>query len=247
MMDSPLLNLPLELRREVWHLVLLAPRHLRPIEGSNQGLLPRPLRVPDSIALLGVCRQTYVEAIEMLYQCNLFHLTPMSLPKRYGMESSRFHLMQNVDLEFALSDFTRDSCDARLTDICDKWLAVSILRLAALCPRLKTCTIIFPEEIARRIGYCFRAGTQTASAIAHLNKFSIAERLEVIIELPTHHPNWTSPRPIPLNEFLLSIAPASSWSCDILRSYGSVQVKARWNHLQHVCKLDRPEMVGYLY
>jgi len=245
MMKSPLLSLPLELRREVWRLVLLAPRRLRPMQGSNQGLLPRLVKVADSIALLGACRQIYDEALDILYQCNLFHLTPMSLPQRHCIESSRFHLIQHVNLEFTFKDFTRDSRDARLThNIRDSWLAISILRLAALCPRLKTCTIIFSEPTIRRIGSCLAAGTQTAMAIACLNSRSISERLEVITELSTYSQSFIRTQPIPINEFLLSIAPASNWSCDLSRSYGVVQIQARWNHLQHAHKLSRPEMVG---
>ncbi len=246
MMKSPLLSLPPELRREVWRLVLLAPRRLRPMQGSNHGLLPRLVKVADSIALLGACRQIYDEALDILYQCNLFHLTPMSLPQRHCIESSRFHLIQHVNLEFTFKDFTRDSRDARLThNIRDSLLAVSILRLAALCPRLKTCTIIFSEPTVRRIGSCLAAGTQTAMAIACLNTRSVSERLEVITELSTYSQSSHTTQPIPINEFLLSIAPASNWSCNLSRSYGVVQIQARWNHLPHARKLSRPEMVGY--
>jgi len=243
MMNSRLLSLPLELRREVWHLVLLAPRRLRPMQSSKQGLLPRIVKVTDSIALPGACRQIYEEALDILYQCKLFHLTLMSLPQRHCIESSRFHLIQHVNLEFTFKDFTRYFRDARLThSIRDSWLAVSILRLAALCPRLKTCTIIFSEPTVRRIGSCLAAGTQTAMAIACLNTRSVSERLEVITELSTQSSHTT--QPIPINEFLLSIAPASNWSCDLSRSYGDVQIQARWNHLQHAHELSRPEMVG---
>ncbi len=246
MMKSPLLSLPLELRREVWRLVLLAPRRLRPMQGSNHGLLPRLVKVADSIALLGACRQIYDEALDILYQCNLFHLTPMSLPQRHCIESSRFHLIQHVNLEFTFKDFTRDFRDARIThNIRDSWLAVSILRLAALCPRLKTCAIIFSEPTVRRIGSCLAAGTQTTMAIACLNTRSVSERLEVITELSNYSQSSHTTQPIPINEFLLSIAPASNWSCNLSRSYGVVQIQARWNHLPHVRKLSRPEMVGH--
>jgi len=169
----------------------------------------------------------------------------MSLPQRYCIQSSRFHLIQHVNLEFTFKDFTRESCDARLTDKRDNWLAVSILRLAALCPRLKTCTIIFTEPTVRRIGSCLAAGTQTAMAIARLNIRSISERLEVITEL-SYFQSFPITQPILINEFLLSIAPASNWSCNLRRSCGNVQVQARWDHLQHACKLSRPEMVGHL-
>ncbi len=165
----------------------------------------------------------------------------MGLPQRYSVESSHFHLIQHINLEFAIKDFTRDSRDAMLThNIRDNWLAVSILRLAALCPRLKTCTIIFSEPSVRRIGSCLAAGTQTAMAIDRLNIRSISERLEVITEL-----SFLPTQPIPTNEFLLSIAPASNWLCDLFQGCHTVEIQARWNQLQHACKLSRPEKVGY--
>lgn len=242
MTNSPLLSLPLELRREVWHLVLLAPYRLRPLQGANKGLFPRLVKVTDSIALLSTCRQIYHEAFDIFYPCNLFHLGPTSLPQRYSIESSHFHLIQHVNLEFAIKDFDRNSYGARRNhSIRDNWLAVTILRLAALCPRLKTCTIIMLEPTVRCIGSCLVAGTQTAMAIARLNDRSISERLEVITGLST----CLHPEPIPINEFLLSIAPASNWSCNLFRSCGSVEIQARWNHLQQAHKLSRPEMVSY--
>ncbi len=63
--NSLLLSLPLELRREVWQLVLFAPCRLRPMQGSMQGLLPIIVKATDSIALLGACRQTYDEALDI--------------------------------------------------------------------------------------------------------------------------------------------------------------------------------------
>lgn len=245
MMNSPLLSLPLELRREVWHLVLLAPCRLRPMQGANQGLSPRLVKVTDSIALLGACRQIYDETLDIFYRYNLFHLGPTSLPQRYSIDSSRFHLIQHVNLEFAIKDFTRESYDDRRThNIRDNWLAVTILRLAALCPRLKTCTIIMLEPTIRCIGSCLAAGTQTAVAIARLNNRNISERLEVVTGLSTCYQSFLHPEPFPINEFLLSIAPASNWSCNIFRSCGSVEIQARWNHLQHARELSRPEMVS---
>lgn len=122
----------------------------------------------------------------------------------------------------------------------DNLLAVSILRSAALCPQLKTCTIIFPEPSVRRIGSCLAAGTQTAMVIDRLNIRSISERLEVTTEL-----SFLPTQPISINDLLLSIALASNWSCNLLKGCHTVDIQARWNLVQYACKLSRPEMLGY--
>lgn len=112
----PLLTLPLELRRAIYHHVLCYNYRLRT---KRWYLLPPsfrcrdPLGLPnDDTGLLCVCQQIYNEALSIFYEVNVFSLHSKML-KPGNVEN--LHHLQHVDFTFnyyskILADTLHFSC-----------------------------------------------------------------------------------------------------------------------------------------
>ena len=231
------MSLPPELRREIWRYVLLSSCRLRQARDSRYRLRSAPSKVMDGIALLSVCRQIHDEAVEILYEVNLFLLSPSTLPTA---NSTRFHLLQHVDLELCWKDVARSHVNTRRPAALDAWIAGSILCLNGTCPRPKTCTVFFSHWTAREMAPCLLATSRTASAISEFSNSNIQERLEVIIRIPIKR----YATPMAARNFLLAIASTKICSCVLAKIYGQVQVHAKLEDLQYSHKTSGPENVG---
>ena len=175
-MSSLLLNLPVEIRREIWCHLLIVPCRLQQVKKCDHDPLCRHLKVMDSTALR-LCRQIHNEAFGILYQYNLFSISSVSLPKANSAPNAGFQQMKHVDFEFIKSDPTQGLSYVGLSTTYDDWVADIILRFAALFPQIVTCTLHFPGLPIGRITDCIKPKSRTTSAILQLSK---SERLKVI-------------------------------------------------------------------
>ena len=245
-MSSLLLNLPPELRREIWCHLLVVPYRLRQVKECDHGPLFRPLKVIDSTALR-VCRKIYDEAFGVLYQRNLFFISSVSLPEVNSAPNAGFQLMKSVDVEFVKGDPTQGLSSLRLTNTYDNWVANIILRFAALCPQLETCTLYFPGLAVGRIAECLKPRSRTTSAISQLPNSGIRERLEIIIDSPIPLRSWSAAQPEAANRFLCSIFPqyTSPLTRPRIRPLGKPQLHTQWKLHPYHRKLNDPVLVSH--
>lgn len=121
------LDLPAEVRNQIYHLSLLAPGDGFSLDRQLPGCVTRTSKKGVSVALLRTCSQVYLEAHNILYGANVFTVTPQTGVAWRSLKkflSSAGHHLRRVQLAFdfktlfdALSvmgeDLTLDSVDIR--------------------------------------------------------------------------------------------------------------------------------------
>lgn len=182
------MTLPAELRLEIWRHLLQRAGYVRsPDEPVERYFFDPPMKRIEDTAVLRLCRQVYDEGIEILYRVNTFDLTSTNLfwP---GVNRS-LHRLRHISIRFVAFDLDQCRCEPNVRPDFDEWIAVTLQRLFWRCSRMKTCEVIFPENVTFFLGpYLHRKG-RIANAICGFSYLEGLDRLDITFYGDHRHRN----------------------------------------------------------